>query len=210
MSWYDLDSNVARVCTNKARIYSIKQGLSRFEHDFKTIFIRLLYGSSTVCYGLVRLNTTFTRLTGHLQGLRTVPTTFVRVRFHTIYIRYWHGWAHWWSGLYVRLYVRSRTVSHGLARSRTVSHGLSRSCTIAKTIIHGHGIRVSFLNVLKIIHGFNRIHLNGQSVTRIRPWLVRLYVRFTRMANRISRVFCDRQALLVVRTRETKNLKLVL
>ena len=34
MSWYDLDSNVARVCTNKARIYSIKQGLSRFAKRF--------------------------------------------------------------------------------------------------------------------------------------------------------------------------------
>lgn len=51
MSWYDLDSNVARVCTNKARIYSVKQGLSRFEHDLQTIFIRLLYGSK---YGLIR------------------------------------------------------------------------------------------------------------------------------------------------------------
>ena len=29
-------------------------------------------------------------------------------------------------------------------RSRTVSHGLSRSCTIANTIIHEHGTRVSF------------------------------------------------------------------
>lgn len=38
-------------------------------------------------------------------------------RFHTIYIRYWHGWAHSWSGLHVRLYIRSRTVSHGLVRS---------------------------------------------------------------------------------------------
>ena len=38
MSWYDLDSNVARVCTNKARIYSIKQGLSRFEHDLQNGF----------------------------------------------------------------------------------------------------------------------------------------------------------------------------
>ena len=59
MSWYDLDSNVARVCTNKARIYSIKQGLSRFEHDlqndFHTIVVRLQVRSSTVCYGLVRL-----------------------------------------------------------------------------------------------------------------------------------------------------------
>lgn len=51
MSWYDLDSNVARECTNKARIYSVKQGLARFEHDLQTIFIHLLYGSK---YGLVR------------------------------------------------------------------------------------------------------------------------------------------------------------
>ena len=51
MSWYDLDSNVARVCTNKARIYSIKQGLSRFEHDLQNDFIRLLYGTKD---GLVR------------------------------------------------------------------------------------------------------------------------------------------------------------
>ena len=87
-SWYDLDSNVARVCTIKARIYSIKQGLSRFEHDFHTIVVRFQVRYSTVCYGLVRLNMTFTRLTGHLQGLDTVPPTFVRVRFHTIYIRY--------------------------------------------------------------------------------------------------------------------------
>ena len=51
MSWYDLDSNVARVCTDKERIYSVKQGLTRFKHDLQTIFIRLLYGSK---YGLVR------------------------------------------------------------------------------------------------------------------------------------------------------------
>ena len=76
MSWYDLDSNVARVCTNKARIYSVKQGLSRFQVRY-----------STVCYGLVRLNTTFTRLTGHLQGLYTVPPTFVRVMLELSHIR---------------------------------------------------------------------------------------------------------------------------
>ena len=77
MCWYDWDSNVARVCTNKARIYSIKQGLSRFEHDlqndFHTIVVRFQVRSSMVCYGLVWLNTTFTRLAGHLQGLHTVP-----------------------------------------------------------------------------------------------------------------------------------------
>ena len=38
MSWYDLDSNEARVCTNKARIYSIKEGLSRFEYDLHNDF----------------------------------------------------------------------------------------------------------------------------------------------------------------------------
>ena len=80
MSWYDLGSKVARVCTNKARIYSIEQGLSRFEHDlqndFHTIVVWFQVWSSTDCYGLVRLNRTFTRLTGHLQGLHTVPPTF--------------------------------------------------------------------------------------------------------------------------------------
>ena len=85
------DSNVARVCTNKARIYSIKQGLSRFEHDlqndFHTIVVRFQVRSSTFCYGLVRLNTTFTRLTGHLQGLHTVPPTFVRVMLELSQIR---------------------------------------------------------------------------------------------------------------------------
>ena len=46
----------------------IKQGLSRFEHDlqndFHTIVVRVQVRYSTVCYGIVRLNTTFTRLTG--------------------------------------------------------------------------------------------------------------------------------------------------
>ena len=125
---------------------------TRFANDFHTIGARFQVRSSTVCYGLVRLNTTFARLTGHLQSSHTVPPAFVRFRFHTIYIRYWHGSAHSWSELHVRLYIRSRTVSHSLARSRTVAHGLTRSCTIANSIIHGHGTRVSFLKVLKIIH----------------------------------------------------------
>ena len=51
MSWYDLDSNVARVCTNKARIYTIKQGLSRFEldlqNDFHTNVVRFQVRSVT-------------------------------------------------------------------------------------------------------------------------------------------------------------------
>ena len=54
MSWYDLESNVARVCTNKARIYSIKQRLSWFEHDlqndFNTIVVRFQVRSVTALY----------------------------------------------------------------------------------------------------------------------------------------------------------------
>ena len=53
MSWYDLDSNVARVCTNKAQIYSIKQGLSRLENDLQNDFHTIVVRSSTVCYGQV-------------------------------------------------------------------------------------------------------------------------------------------------------------
>ena len=99
----------------------------------------------------------------------------------------------------MRLYIRSRTVSHGLPRSPTVLYGLTsltRSGTIANTIIHGHGTCVSFFKSFKNHTRLSRTHSNGLSVTRIRPRLVRLYVRFTRMANRISRVFCVRQALL--------------
>ena len=92
---------------------------TRFAKRFSYDCLRFQVRSNTVCYGPVRLDTTFTQLTGHLQGLHTctVPPTFVRVRFHTIYIRYWHGWAHSLSGLHVRLYIRSHTVSHGLVRS---------------------------------------------------------------------------------------------
>ena len=51
----------------------------RFSYDCCTV-------PSTVCYGLVRLNTTFTQLTGHLQGLHTVPPTFVRVMLELSHI----------------------------------------------------------------------------------------------------------------------------
>ena len=40
-----------------------------------------------------------------------------------------------------------------------------------------------------------RIYSNGPSVSRIRPRFIRLYVRFTRVANRVNRVFCVRRAL---------------
>jgi len=46
ISWYEFDSNVAQVCTctNKAGIYSVEQGLPRFDHDLHTI----LYDCLTV------------------------------------------------------------------------------------------------------------------------------------------------------------------
>ena len=54
MSWYDLDSNVARVCRNKERIYSIKQGLSLFENDLlndlHTIVVLFQVRSVTALY----------------------------------------------------------------------------------------------------------------------------------------------------------------
>ena len=172
---------------DQARYVTVWTGFAkRFSYDCCTV-------QSTVCYGLVRLNTTFTWLTGYLQGLHTVPPTYmyVRVRFYTNYIRYWHGRAHTWSELIVRLYIRTRTVSHSLSRSCTVSQGLVRSLIRLNT---AHGTRVSFLS-LKNHTRLSRIHSNGPRVTRKRPRLVRLYVRFTRMANRISHVFCVRQAL---------------
>ena len=51
------------------------------------IVLRFQVLSSTACYCLIRLNTTFTRLTGHLQGLQTVPLTFVRVMLELTHIR---------------------------------------------------------------------------------------------------------------------------
>jgi len=81
--WYELDLNVAWLCTNKARIYLVRQGLSWFERDLHTILIRLFNGSK---YGLVRLNTIFTRFTWHSQGLHTVPPTCVRVMLEFTYL----------------------------------------------------------------------------------------------------------------------------
>ena len=83
---------------------------------------------------------------------------------------------------------------YGRVRSLTVAYGLLRSCTIANTIIHGHGTRVRFLKVLKIIRAFTET-LDWPECNSDKAQLVRLYVRFTRMANRLSRVFCVRQAL---------------
>jgi len=89
ISLYELDSTVARVCTNKSRMYSIKQGWSRFKHDLHTIFIRFFNGSKygLVRYGLLRLNTPFLRFTWHLHGLQTVLPTFVSVMHELSHIR---------------------------------------------------------------------------------------------------------------------------
>ena len=82
----------------------------------------------------------------------------------------------------MRLYIRSRTVSHGLLRSLTVFYDREYEYTRS-----WHPCQ--FFKSLKNHNRLSGIHSNGPSVTRIRPRLVRLYVRFTRMVNRISRVF---------------------
>ena len=86
MSWYDLDSNVAQGTDilDQARFVTVCPHL---QYDFHTIFVRFQVRSSTVYYGLVRLNTTFTQLTGHLHGLHTVQPTFVRVMLELSHIR---------------------------------------------------------------------------------------------------------------------------
>jgi hypothetical protein len=117
MSWYDLDSNVARVCTNKARTNSVKQGLSRFEHVCKRFSYDCCRVPSTVCYGLVWLNTTFTRLTWHLQGLHTVPQTFVRVMLELSHIRVWFdiNWLQfWWIGFNREVIKNGRWQNKGI------------------------------------------------------------------------------------------------
>ena len=71
----------------QARIYSIKQGLSRVEHDCKTIFVRLLYGSK---YGLLRPSTIkhdFYSINWTFTGFTYGPTDFVRVMLELSHIR---------------------------------------------------------------------------------------------------------------------------
>jgi hypothetical protein len=53
-------------------------------------------------------------------------------RFHTIYIRSWHGWAHSWEDFKCVVY--------------TVSYGLIRSCTVVYTIKHGRYTRTFTLH----------------------------------------------------------------
>ena len=161
---------------------------ARFVMIFKTIFIRLLYGSK---YGLLRPSTIkhdfysiFRTFTGFTYGptnfcSRSIPYDLYRILTRLSSLVEWTSFA--------VVY----TVTYGLSRSCTVSHGLSWSCTMVNTIIHGQCTRVSFFKSFKNHKRLSGIHSNGPSVTRIRPRLVRLYVRFTRMANR---VFCVRQA----------------
>ena len=97
------------------------------------------------------------------------------------------------------------TVSYGLTRSLTVLYDhlydytrTSHLCQFFKsfknhtrlTRIHSNGPSV-------------RIHSNGPSVSRTRPRFIRLYVRFTRVANRVNRAFCVRRAV-----KDIKKLKI--
>ena len=73
--------------------------------------------------------------------------------------------------------------------SRTVSHGLSRSCTIANTIIHGHGTRVSF-SYTAFTDTLEWPESNSDKAT-VGSVVCTVYTD----GNRISHVFCVRQAL---------------
>ena len=163
--------------------------LSRFVHVFQTIVVRFQVRSSTVCYGTIKhdfcsINWT---VTGFTYGATDFCSSSIQYDLYTILTRL-SSLVEWTSCAVVY------TVSYGLSLSCTVAHGLSRSCTIAVTIIHGRGSRVSFFKSFKNHTWLSRIHSNDPSLTRIRPRLVRLCLRFTRMANRTSRVFCVRQA----------------
>ena len=78
-----------------------------------------------------------------------------------------------------------------------VSYGLTWSLTVLYDYYYDYTRTwhpCQFFKSFKNHTRLSRIHSNGLSVTQIRSRLVRLYVRFTRMAIRISRVFCVRQA----------------
>ena len=95
MSWYDLDSNVARVYTNKARIYSVKQGLSRLEHDLQNGFSYDCCTVPSTVYGLLRPSTIkhdFYSINWTFTGFTYSPTDFLFElcsNYHTfVYVRF--------------------------------------------------------------------------------------------------------------------------
>ena len=70
---------------------------------------------------------------------------------------------------------------YGLVRSHTVSHGLVRSRTVLDDRLYDYTRTwhpCQFFKSFKNHTRLSRIHSNGHSVTRIRPRLVWLYVRF--------------------------------
>ena len=72
----------------------------------------------------------------------------------------------------------------------TVSYGLTRSLTVLYDRLYDY-TRTShpcqFFKSFKNHARLTRIHSNGPSVSRIRPRFIRLYVWFTRVANRVNR-----------------------
>ena len=133
MSWYDLDSNVARVCTNKARVYSIKQGLSRFEHDlqndFHTIVVWFQVRSvTTIKHDFYSINWTFTGFTYGPTNFTDFCSSSIPYNLYTLLTRL-SSHVEWTSCAVVY------TVSHGLTRSLRVSHGLERSHTVSHALV---------------------------------------------------------------------------
>ena len=116
MSWYDLDSNVARVCKTKhgyTRSSKVCYGLNTI---CKMIFIGLLYVPSTVCYGLVRLNTTYSinwTFTGFTYGPTNFCSSSIPYDLYTI-LTWLSSLVEWTSCVVVY------TVLYGLTRFLTV------------------------------------------------------------------------------------------
>ena len=118
MSWYDLDSNEAQVCTNKAQIYSIKQGLSWFAKGFSYYCSKYgLLRPCTIKHDFYSINWTFT---GSTYGptdfsLSSIPYDLYRILTRLSSLLEW------------TLCAVVYTISYGLTRSCTVSHILIRS-----------------------------------------------------------------------------------
>ena len=142
-----------------------------------------------------------------------IRTWTVSVVWSRVYIRVKRTIIVWQSsvnlGIGCAAFGRSRTISYDLYTAltrlsslvqqtsctvvNTVSYGLTRILTILYDRLYDHTRTrhpYQVFKKLKNLTRLTRIHSSDPSVTRIMLRLVRFYVRFTRVANRISRVSC--------------------
>jgi len=137
--------------------------------------------------------------------IRELEIIIILIDIETVYIRTRpcltvldHVWIvlkpYWSYGDCLKTYVHIREVYfiydciYRLIRSHTLSHGLVRPLLRSYTDMTSVP---GFFKVLKPYKAFT----DTLEWPRIRPRLVRLHVRFTRVANRVSRMFCVKKAL---------------